>query len=171
ALDRMELPERARGERRRLAAVLDGLAAAMPELQVTVDPVENRGFEYHSGISFSFFAGTMPGLGELGRGGRYDAGDPAAPEPATGFTLYTDMILRTLPQQEGPRRILVPLGTDRARIRALRDAGWVAVAALEPAADWRAEARRLGCGHLLKGNVPVALDLEVPAPPRGAGLG
>jgi ATP phosphoribosyltransferase regulatory subunit len=156
-LDRLPLPERARAERERLAAVRDGLAAAMPALQVTIDPVENRNFEYQTGISFSFFAGTMPGLGELGRGGRYEAGDSARPEPATGFTLYTDMVLRTLPQATGPHRILLPCGSDAGRARALRAAGWIAVAALEPAADWRAEARRLGCSHVLEGDVPVAL--------------
>ena len=57
ALDRLDLPGRARAERARLGAVLDGLAAAALELKVTVDPVENRGFEYHTGISFTFFAG------------------------------------------------------------------------------------------------------------------
>src|SRR5439155_25638127 len=90
ALDRLDLPARARGERDRLGAVLDGVAAALPNLKVTVDPVENRGFEYHTGISFTFFARVDPEhgpLGELGRGGRYQAGEPAIPEPATGFTL------------------------------------------------------------------------------------
>ena len=80
-----------------------------------------------------------------------DAGDPAAPEPATGFTLYTDTILQALPEAVGPRRVLLPLGADRAQARALRAAGWVTVAALEPAGDWRAEARRLGCSHVLEG--------------------
>jgi ATP phosphoribosyltransferase regulatory subunit len=156
ALGRIELPAPAQTERDRLAAVVEGLAAAMPELKVTVDPVENRGFEYHSGISFTFFAGGGP-HGELGRGGRYLAGDPAAPEPATGFTLYTDTILRTLPEPAAPRRLLVPCGTARARARALRAEGWVAVAALAPAEDWREEARRLGCGHVLLGDIPVAV--------------
>src|SRR5271168_4074920 len=71
ALDRLDLPERARAERERLDAVLDGLATAMPALMVTVDPVENRGFEYHTGISFTFFARAETQLAELGRGGRY----------------------------------------------------------------------------------------------------
>src|SRR6266567_1325470 len=56
ALDRLDLPERARQERERLGAVLDGLASAIPALKVTVDPVENRGFEYHTGSSLTFFA-------------------------------------------------------------------------------------------------------------------
>jgi len=152
ALDHLELPTRARAEQLRLGAVLDGLAAAAPGLKVTVDPVENRGFEYHTGISFTFFAGGVAACGsggELGRGGRYQAGDPAAPEPATGFTLYTDTILRTLPHGPISRRLLLPLGSDRGHARILREQGWITVSALEPTTDWRAEARRLGCTHVL----------------------
>src|SRR5207253_8777763 len=114
ALDRLVLPARARAERIRLGAVLDGLATAAPELKVTVDPVENRGFEYHTGISFTFFAATPRPVGELGRGGRYQAGDAAEPEPATGFTLYTDTILRTLPLAASLRRLPIPFGSERA---------------------------------------------------------
>src|SRR5271169_2860263 len=157
-LDRLDLPARAGAERERLGVVLEGLAAAAPGLKVTVDPVENRGFEYHTGISFTFFAGGVVArgpLGELGRGGRYDAGDPAASEPATGFTLYTDTILGALPDALPPRRVLLPLGVDRSRGDALRREGWVTVAALEPVGDWRAEAHRLGCSHVLEGEIPM----------------
>jgi ATP phosphoribosyltransferase regulatory subunit len=157
ALDRLDLPERARAERIRLGAVLDGLAAAAPELKVTVDPVENRGFEYHTGISFTFFSALPGAIGELGRGGRYQAGNPLAPEPATGFTLYTDTILRTLSSPAATPRLLLPYGIDRGRGRALREAGWVTVAALEPADDWRAEARRLGCAYVLERDRPVPI--------------
>ena len=164
ALDRLGLPARARQERDRLGAVLDGLAAAVPDLKVTVDPVENRGFEYHSGISFTFFARTDPErgpLGELGRGGRYQAGDPAMPEPATGFTLYTDTILRTLPEVPRRRRVLVPLSADREHARALREAGWVTVAALSElsssAADPHIEAHRLGCDYIIEDREPKPL--------------
>ncbi len=166
ALDRLDLPERAGRERDRLGAVLDGLAAAIPALKVTVDPVENRGFEYHTGISFTFFARVDPELGplgELGRGGRYEAGDPGAPEPATGFTLYTDTILRTLAAPPPRRRVLVPLDADRARAGGLRAEGWITVAALFPTLDWQEEARRLDCGYVLVGGEPR------PVAPAGGG--
>jgi ATP phosphoribosyltransferase regulatory subunit len=155
AFDRLDLPERARIERDRLGAVLDGLDATLPGVKVTVDPVENRGFEYHTGISFTFFARVDPALGplgELGRGGRYQAGDPSAPEPATGFTLYTDTILRTLPGPAPRRRLFVPFEADRVRAGVLRTEGWITVAALQPAADWHEEAHRLGCDHVLDGS-------------------
>jgi len=158
ALERLALPPKAREESDRLGAVLEGLKTAMPSLRVTVDPVENRGFEYHSGIAFAFFARVAPErgpLGELGRGGAYVAGGPTSPEPATGFTLYTDTILRTLPEARTARRVLVPPGEVGAA--ALRADGWVTVAALIPAADWPVEARRLGCGYLLIGGRPVSV--------------
>jgi ATP phosphoribosyltransferase regulatory subunit len=157
AFDRLDLPERARLERDRLGAVIDGLRAASPSLKVTVDPVENRGFEYHTGISFTFFARVDPALGplgELGRGGRYEAGAPDAPEPATGFTLYTDTVLRTLPAPPPRRRVLVPPESDPASARSLRAEGWITVAALLPATDWRVEARRLDCGYVLEKGAP-----------------
>ena len=151
----LDLPPRA-GETQRLGAVLEGLERRY-RLRVTVDPVENRGFEYHSGIAFAFFARVGPErgpLGELGRGGAYVAGEPSSPEPATGFTLYTDTILRTLPETRPIRRVLVP-PAEREAAAALRAEGWVTVAALTPAADWHSEARRLGCGHVLAGGKPV----------------
>jgi ATP phosphoribosyltransferase regulatory subunit len=160
ALERLDLPELARAERVRLAAVLKGLRAAAPELKVTVDPVENRGFEYHTGISFTFYGGrgAADGLvGDLGRGGRYEAGEPLLSEPATGFTLYTDTILRTLPRPVTRRRLLLPFGVDAARSRTLRAGGWVTIVALQAAGDWHAEARRLGCDYVLEDGQPVKI--------------
>jgi hypothetical protein len=43
----------------------------------------------------------------------------------------------------------------------LREAGWVTVAALAPAKDWRAEARRLGCDYVIEDREPKPL---APAP-------
>jgi ATP phosphoribosyltransferase regulatory subunit len=130
----------------------------MPGLKVTVDPVENRGFEYHTGISFAFFArlGRDGGpLGELGRGGRYNAGNPTAPEPATGVTLYTDIILSTLPAASPRHRVLLPPDVDKARAAALREEGWVTIAALSKATDWHGEALRLACGFVLENGAPA----------------
>jgi ATP phosphoribosyltransferase regulatory subunit len=160
ALERLDLPALAGAERVRLAAVLEGLRAAAPELKVTVDPVENRGFEYHTGISFTFYGGrgaTSGPVGDLGRGGRYEAGEPLLSEPATGFTLYTETILRTLPRPVTRRRLLLPFGVDAARSRTLRAGGWVTIAALQAAGDWHAEARRLGCDYVLEDGQPVKI--------------
>jgi ATP phosphoribosyltransferase regulatory subunit len=138
--------------------------AGAPNLTLTVDPVENRGFAYHTGISFTVFA---PGVrGELGSGGRYVAVDgtleTAGPrgEPATGFTLYVDTVLRVLPPAESGACVFVPLGTPGEVARQLRAQGWTTLAGLAPEADPVAEARRLDCTHAyLDGRVvPLGAD-------------
>jgi ATP phosphoribosyltransferase regulatory subunit len=155
-LSRIALPEPARADHVRLETVIGLLRDADPELRLTVDPVEHRGFEYQTGISFTLFARGV--RGELGRGGRYraggtggSAGETPQGEPSTGFTLYLDTILRAVPGPGPVARVFLPFGTPAADGRRLRAEGWITVAGLEPAADVRAEARRLSCTHLLDG--------------------
>jgi ATP phosphoribosyltransferase regulatory subunit len=154
-LKALDLPPAAAEERARLVDVTNRLAAGLPGLAITVDPVENRGLEYHTGVSFTFYARDV--RGELGRGGRYRTGNGEG-EPATGLTLYTDTILRALPPQGPPRRLYVPVGTDAALAKRLRGEGWVTVAGLETVGDTAAEARRLNCGHRLEGATILAVD-------------
>jgi ATP phosphoribosyltransferase regulatory subunit len=143
-LDSVDLPDAADRERRRLREVIGLIAKAKPELTVTVDLVEHRGFEYQTGLSFTLFARGQ--VGELGGGGRYRAGGH---EPATGFTLYMDAVLRAVPGATAPKRLYLPHGTEWAVGETFRRDGWVTVAGLAPVADPAAEARRLGCGHAL----------------------
>lgn len=145
SLRQMTLPEAAEREVATLAEVVALVRRAMPDLTLTVDPVENRGFEYHTGISFTLFARGV--RGELGRGGRYEIGF-GRDEPATGFTLYTDTLLLATPRPEPARRIFLPMGTPPDDARRLRADGWITVQGLNDAPD-EIEARRLGCTHRL----------------------
>jgi ATP phosphoribosyltransferase regulatory subunit len=154
ALAALKLPPEAAAERERLAAVIMALRQAIPGLGATIDPVENRGFEYHTGVSFTFFAGAV--RGELGRGGRYRAGEGAG-EEATGFTLYTDTVLQAMPEYVPSRRVYVPVGGDLAAMRRLREQDWITVAGLAPTANAQAEAKRLNCGHVFESGKIVDL--------------
>ena len=155
ALEALELPPAAAEERARLVDVVSRLGTALPGLAITVDPVENRGLEYHTGVSFSFYARAV--RGELGRGGRYRTGNGEG-EPATGLTLYTDTILRALPPQTPPRRLYLPAGVDAATAKRFRAEGWVTVVGLETVSDPAAEAKRLNCGHRLEGATILAVN-------------
>jgi ATP phosphoribosyltransferase regulatory subunit len=142
----LALPPAAAAERDHLAAVVGLVRQAAPNLTLTVDPVENRGFEYQTGVAFTIFA--RQSSGELGRGGHY----LAQGEPATGATLFMDTVLDALPGPIPPRRVFVPVGVPLAVGRRLRAEGWVTVAGLVEVADPRVEARRLACGHLVAGD-------------------
>ncbi len=148
ALQALGLPEEGQGEVEKLARVVTRIRREAPEVSLTIDPVEHRGFEYHTGISFTFFARDV--RGELGRGGRYLAeGFGAQRETSTGFTLYMDTVLRALPAADHAARIFLPEGCDPKTGRSLREQGWPTLSSLEPAVDPVAEARRLGCSHAL----------------------
>lgn len=149
ALEKAALPEEAAVEARRLAETAALLRAGAPELRVTIDPVENRGFEYHTGLCFTLFARGV--RGELGRGGRYLAGGA---EPATGVTLFMDSILRALPEPAASRILFLPFGASADDARKRRGEGWITLAGLEPAAEATAEARRLGCSHVWLNGAP-----------------
>jgi len=153
AFESVELPEAAAAERDRLGEVLRLIRQVDPALTVTVDLVEHRGYEYQTGLSFTLFARGVDG--ELGSGGRYRAPDN---EPATGFTLYMDTLLRAVPAPAKPKRLFLPEGTSWAEGERARKDGWVTVAGLTPVDDPLAEARRMGCDQvLIKGDIrPIA---------------
>jgi ATP phosphoribosyltransferase regulatory subunit len=139
ALEDALLPPAARAIADNAAAVIEALRARAPALRVTLDPVEFRGFRYHTGVAFTIFGEGM--TGEIARGGRYVSGE----EPATGMSLYPDALLRAVAARPARQRVFVPAGSDPAAARALRAKGIATVAQLS-AADTPAGLR---CSHIL----------------------
>jgi ATP phosphoribosyltransferase regulatory subunit len=126
-LDKISLPKNAKADMDRLFAVAKELRVALDvyglnDVQVTIDPLERRGFEYQTGVSFTLFA--IGARGEIGRGGRYDVyvcGKKA--ETATGFTLYMDTILRVAPPMAEPKRQSVAADASWEEVKSLQDQG------------------------------------------------
>ena len=146
ALAALDLPQAAREVLAPAQALLPLLMDSLPGLTVTLDPVEHRGFEYHSGISFSLFARGQHG--ELGRGGRYWATAAGFQgETATGVTIYMDMVMRALEPAAKANRLYLPAGTTAVERRARQADGWWTVAGLDNTQNPVAEAKRLGCSH------------------------
>jgi ATP phosphoribosyltransferase regulatory subunit len=150
ALAAADLPPAGRALAERLAATVAAIERLAPGLTLTVDPVESRGFHYHTGICMTVFA---PGRHEeLGRGGRYQSGG----EPATGLTLYANAVLRAAPKRPARTRVYVPAGTPPDAARTLRAQGQATVLGLAPVEDAAAEAARLHCGAVLSLPAQVA---------------
>lgn len=159
ALRSLSLPQPARQLIEQLNEVVAQLRREAPDLRLTVDPVEHRGYEYQTGLSFTLFARGV--RGELGRGGRYRAAaSDGYEEPATGFTLFMDTLLRALPPPQRTRRCYLPHGTDPEEGRRLRASGWVTVAGLEAEDSVVDEARRLKCSHLFEAGQVRELESE-----------
>ncbi|WP_242095977.1 ATP phosphoribosyltransferase regulatory subunit [Sphingomonas sp. CROZ-RG-20F-R02-07] len=138
-----------------LTSRLDALAriaAALGDgVRLTLDPTERHGFEYQSWLGFSLFADGI--AGEVGRGGTYTiVHENGSEEPATGFSIYADALVGQAGGGER-RRLFLPLATPAAQAAALREAGWVTVAALE--ADDTPEAQL--CTHVWREGQAVPL--------------
>lgn len=148
-LDKLKLPAAAAAEAARLAAVVKLVRAAEPDLPLTIDPVEYRGLEYQTGVSFSVFA--LKGREELARGGRYSAGYPedGVSEPATGFTVYMDAVLSASEAPPERPRLYVPSGIAWREAAPWQAKGYAVVRAVVAAPEPRAEAKRLRCSHAL----------------------
>ncbi|MFT6556875.1 ATP phosphoribosyltransferase regulatory subunit [Sneathiella sp.] len=142
-LTTLDLPEQSSRQIKDLQVLVETLKEASPDLELTIDPGEYRGFEYQTGISFTLFARNV--RGELGRGGRYHLVDG---ETATGFTLFLDSVLRAVPARKKEKKIFIPFGTDRAKARQYRVDGWITVCGLKQEQKNEVEATRLGCTHL-----------------------
>jgi ATP phosphoribosyltransferase regulatory subunit len=148
-LTALKLPAAAAAEAARLAEVVKLVRAADEDLPMTLDPVEYRGLEYQTGVSFSVFG--LKGREELARGGRYSAGYPedGVSEPATGFTLYLDAVLSASDTAPGRPRLFLPPGTPWSEAAPWQTKGYAVVRGVTASADPRTEAKRLRCSHAL----------------------
>ena len=155
-LERLELPGESGLLGKRLKEVVGLILEEAPNLNVTVDPADSRGFEYHTGISFALFARNS--RVELGIGGRYlTVGD----EPATGFTLSTDIVMEVAALPPLAKRLYVPFGTVSKTRKQLQGSGWVTVNGLIPEKDLLAEGVRMQCSHIWLENKIQRLDVNL----------
>ncbi|MBV6633411.1 MAG: ATP phosphoribosyltransferase regulatory subunit [Alphaproteobacteria bacterium] len=169
ALQAVEMPSGLKGDVQRLISVVELVQRDLPDLTITVDPLERRGFEYQTGLSFTLFARDV--RGELGRGGRYrSAGVMGAEpvkrvegeaanrlatlgEPAVGFTLFMDSIMRALPAADQEKRLAVPASLTLAERQKLSAEGWVVIRDLGDQPDELAAfAVAQRCTHFWQGN-------------------
>ncbi len=149
-LKKLGLPKSTNDELKRLGDVAGRLETIFKSLGLdaglTFDPVEQRGFGYETGISFTVFAKNV--RGELGRGGRYESILGAGTknefrETATGFTLYMDTVRGALPEREAPQSILAGAQEKWSRLEELRAQGWQVVRDIG--------GKQTGCTHELRG--------------------
>lgn len=132
-ISKISLPRSSKSDVKALGAAVAAIQAAFVELgiegvQITIDPLERRMFEYYNGVAFVVF--SQDARGELGRGGRYNVsfgeGDEP-PEAATGFTLYMDSVRRALPAAKSHDVLAVPYAIAWSEIQKLHNEGWVVV--------------------------------------------
>ncbi len=143
----LEMTEEAGNMMSDLLFVGQQLKDAYPYLPVTFDPLEKRGFDYHTGIGFSIFATGL--RGEIARGGAYHTGFG---EPATGLSVYMERVLRGLPETPQMQRIYMPINIPKRTILDYVDRGRSVIAGRYEAEDKMAltEAKQLNCTFIVR---------------------
>ena len=144
-----DIPEMAKAMLAELAELAAVIAKAVPQVALTIDPLERRGFDYHQGIGFSIFT---PGIrGELGRGGRYRtlAGSGNS-DLSTGVTLYLERVLQATPSLDKVEKIYLAADFGLIVLVELTRSGHHAVMGSASSADAQAclrEAKATGATH------------------------
>jgi ATP phosphoribosyltransferase regulatory subunit len=158
ALKDIGLPKAARQQVEYVQAVIDQLAMLDVPVELTIDPVENKGFEYHSLISFSVFSRSAQS--ELGRGGRYSIHSQHGEEPATGMTLYVNTLMDAVSQQPVSSKILVGSDVTTQACVELQQQGFITIHALDGEVSAKV-AHSMGCTHIFEDNQPQAITEAV----------
>jgi ATP phosphoribosyltransferase regulatory subunit len=123
-----------------------------PDVEVSFDLAELRGYHYHSGMVFAAYAEGYSSA--LAQGGRYDKVGQVfgRSRPATGFSMDMRALVNALPAASGSKGILAPLSEDvelRSKIQSLRAQGEIVVVELPGHEMHRAE---LDCDRVLVKN-------------------
>lgn len=150
ALQALDLPKAAREQVDYVQAVINQLKQLDVPMEITIDPVENKGFEYHSRVSFSLFSRVAQS--ELGRGGRYSIATDTQDEAATGMTLYVNSLMTAVPRQQQVDKLLVGSDVSVEECVSLQQAGFITLRALDGEVNEKA-AQQMGCSHLLENGV------------------
>lgn len=158
ALKAIDLPKAGREQVAYVQAVIDQLLQLNVPVEITIDPVENKGFEYHSNVSFSLFSRSAQS--ELGRGGRYSISSQSGEEPATGMTLYVNTLMEAVPCQPAANKVLVGSDVPVQVCVQLQEQGFITMRALDGKVSAKA-AHRMGCTHVLENGKPQAVTEAV----------
>lgn len=121
--------------------------------RLTFDPLEQQGFEYHTGLAFSLFASKVES--EIGRGGRYLLNDDT---PAVGFTIYLNPLRHVMEYPPVEMKCYVTYGSDQEDAERLRGKGWVTLHALQAEDTPRESAKMHECTHLWEAGKLVSLS-------------
>ncbi len=124
---------------------MHALHHALPDLPLSFDLADLRGYHYHNGIVFSAYHAEASFA--VAQGGRYDGAgkDFGRARAATGFSMDLREVARLLPKTAKPAAILckTPVNSDatlNAKISALRASGEIVCQLLPNEADQKNDA-------------------------------
>ena len=120
-------------------------------IKISIDPLENRGFNYHTGLSFTIFSENLKG--EIAKGGRYKTLND---ETAIGCTIYTEKIYSNSKSSIDKSIVYVPyLNINDADY--IINKGYRVVFGSVSNSEFEKEASEMKCKYIWKNNTILKL--------------
>lgn len=154
-LYKIKLPSKAKKLIKEISLICEKIKTLHPNVNITIDPIENRGFNYYSGIGFAIFSSNIKR--ELGFGGEYIIELNGKKETGIGLSIMFDGLLRATHFKDKQKRILIPYKHDNKALPKLRQDGWITIISHNKKANTREEAKHYKCSYILKGNEAIKI--------------
>ena len=147
------LPDAAAKQLTGLIDIATSLAKLIPDLSITLDPLDMQGHGYHTTVSFSIFGAGLKG--KIAKGGAYMTGNK---EKAMGLSVFMERVLRSLPAPQQTPVIYIPAPVGLSAGLQLVEAGNYVLYGTNDA-DIEAEAKTMNCSYILReaGGMPEKL--------------
>ena len=147
------LPDAAAEQLLDLIDIATNLAVLLPDVAITLDPLDMQGYGYHTLVSFSVYGEGL--RGEIARGGAYVTGYD---EKAMGLSVFMERVLRSLPEPKQTPVIYIPATIGFTAGLQLVERGRHVMYGTK-GAEAEAEAKALNCAYILReeGGLPEKL--------------
>ena len=120
-------------------------------IKLSIDPLENRGFKYHTGITFTIFSDKLKG--EIAKGGSYNI---LTGETATGCTIYTEKVYPNLMLNLDKDLVYIPYLNMKDADEIIKK-GYRIVFGSVSNSEFEKEASEMNCKYVWKDNTILKL--------------
>jgi ATP phosphoribosyltransferase regulatory subunit len=148
-LYKISLPPKAKKLVKEISSICDKLKIIHPNVKITIDPIENRGFNYYSGIGFAIFSTNIKR--ELGFGGEYTIELNEKKQTGMGLSILFDGLLRATNVKDNQKRIFIPYKHNSSILPELREKGWITIINHYKKTNIIEEAKKYKCSYILNG--------------------
>ena len=131
--------------------VIDIVRKNDKSIKLSIDPLENRGFKYHTGITFTIFSDKLKG--EIAKGGSYNI---STGETATGCTIYTEKVYPKLMLNLDKDLVYIPYLNMKDADEIIKK-GYRIVFGSVSNSEFEKEASEMNCKYIWKDNTILKL--------------
>ena len=131
--------------------VIDIVRKNDKSIKLSIDPLENRGFKYHTGITFTIFSDKLKG--EIAKGGSYNI---STGETATGCTIYTEKVYPKLMLNLDKDLVYIPYLNMKDADEIIKK-GYRIVFGSVSNSEFEEEALEMNCKYIWKDNTILKL--------------